>query len=145
MGIGSSLGLCARRLEIGMNTTTRIWLVLAALNGLIGVSAGAFGAHGVDDPRAKELLKTGAEYQLIHALAVFACFALWRAGAGAAGAAAWLFLAGCLLFPGSLYIMALTPQRWPGPVTPIGGLFFILGWATLAWAAFAGTRSGPPA
>jgi uncharacterized membrane protein YgdD (TMEM256/DUF423 family) len=126
-----------------MELQTRVWLALAALNGMIGVGAGAFGAHGVADPRAKELLRTGAEYQLIHALAVFGCFLLWRAGAGAAGVAAWLFLAGCVLFPGSLYMLALTSQRWVGPITPIGGLLFILGWGALAWAALAGTRSTP--
>jgi len=126
-----------------MDLQTRAWLALAALNGLIGVGAGAFGAHGVSDLKAKELLHTGAEYQMIHALAVFACFVLWRAGASVAGIAAWLFLAGCVLFPGSLYMLALTSQRWVGPITPIGGLCFLLGWATLAWAAFAGTRGAP--
>ena len=124
-----------------MSSQTRIWLTLAALSGLIAVGFGAFGAHGVSDPRAKELLRTGAEYQLIHALAVFACFSLYRAGAPAAGIAAWLFLLGALLFSGSIYALALTPMRWFGPVTPIGGLCFIAGWAVLAWAAFAGTKS----
>jgi len=124
-----------------MSSQTRVWLVLAALSGLIAVGFGTFGAHGVSDPRAKELLRTGAEYQLIHALAVFACFTVWRAGAPAAEVAAWLFLVGALLFSGSLYGLALTPARWFGPVTPIGGLFFIAGWATLAWTAFAGTKS----
>jgi uncharacterized membrane protein YgdD (TMEM256/DUF423 family) len=123
-----------------MSLQTSAWLVLAALNGLVAVGFGAFGAHGVSDLKAKELLRTGAEYQLIHALAVIACFVVWRAGTGAAGVAAWLFLAGCLLFPGSLYLLALTSQRWAGPITPIGGLAFILGWGTLAWAAWAGTR-----
>jgi uncharacterized membrane protein YgdD (TMEM256/DUF423 family) len=93
------------------------------------------------DPKAKEWLRTGAEYQLVHALAVFACFSLWRTGAGAAGVAAWLFLIGAGLFAGSLYLMALTPQRWMVLATPLGGLFLLAGWATLAWAAFAGTRS----
>ena len=111
-------------------------------DGLTGVAAaGEAGAHCVPDPGAKELLRTGAEYPLIHALAVFACFGLWKAGAGAAGVAAWLFLAGALLFSGSLYVMALTSQRWVGPVTPIGGLLFMLGWGTLAWTAWpAGTK-----
>jgi uncharacterized membrane protein YgdD (TMEM256/DUF423 family) len=126
-----------------LTTQTRAWLTLAALWGLMAVAAGAFGAHGVADPKAKEWLRTGAEYQLVHALAVFACFSLWRTGAGAAGWAAWLFLIGAALFAGSLYLMALTPQRWMALATPLGGLFLLAGWATLAWAAFAGTRSAP--
>jgi uncharacterized membrane protein YgdD (TMEM256/DUF423 family) len=126
-----------------MNTQARLWLTLAALNGLIAVAAGAFGAHGVSDLKAKDWLRTGAEYELAHALAVFACFAVWRMGASAAGVAAWLFLIGAALFSWSLYLMALTGQRWMALATPIGGLFLLLGWATLAWAAFAGTRSTP--
>ncbi len=124
-----------------MSSQTRLWLTLAALSGMIAVGFGAFGAHGVSDPRAKDLLRTGAEYQLIHALAVFACFGLYRAGAPASAIAAWLFLLGAALFSGSLYGLALTPARWFGPVTPLGGLCFIAGWAVLAWAAFAGTKS----
>jgi uncharacterized membrane protein YgdD (TMEM256/DUF423 family) len=126
-----------------MNTQARLWLTLAALNGLIAVAAGAFGAHGVSDLKAKDWLRTGTEYELAHALAVFACFVVWRMGASAAGVAAWLFLIGAALFSWSLYLMALTGQRWMALATPIGGLFLLLGWATLAWAAFAGTRSTP--
>jgi uncharacterized membrane protein YgdD (TMEM256/DUF423 family) len=126
-----------------MNAQTRTWLTLAALYGLMAVGAGAFGAHAVADPKAKEWLRTGAEYQLVHALAVFACFSLWRTGADAAAVAAWLFLIGAGLFAGSLYLMALTPQRWMVLATPLGGLFMLAGWAMLAWAAFAGTHSAP--
>lgn len=127
-----------------MDLQSRTWLVLAALNGLIGVGAGAFGAHGVADLKAKDWLRTGAEYELIHALAVVACVVAWRMGAGAAGLAAWLFLAGAAVFSWSLYVMALTGQRWLGAVTPIGGLLLLAGWATLAWAAIAGTRGATP-
>ena len=119
-----------------MTAQTRTWLTLAALSGLIAVAAGAFGAHGVTDLKAKDWLRTGAEYQLVHALAVFACFTVWRAGAKGAGIAAWLFLAGSVLFSGSLYLMALTAQRWMVLATPLGGLFFLAGWAMLAWAIF---------
>jgi len=124
-----------------MTAQTRLWLTLAALNGLIAVAAGAFGAHGVSDLKAKDWLRTGAEYQLVHALAVFACFTVWRAGASAAGAAAWLFLIGAAMFSGSLYLMALTSQRWMVLATPVGGLFLLAGWATLAWAILAGGRN----
>jgi uncharacterized membrane protein YgdD (TMEM256/DUF423 family) len=126
-----------------MSPQARIWLTLAALNGLIAVAAGAFGAHGVSDLKAKDWLRTGAEYELAHALAVFACVFVWRMGAGAAGIAAWLFLIGAALFSWSLYLMALTGQRWMVLATPLGGLFLLAGWATLAWAAFAGTKSAP--
>ena len=117
-----------------------LWTSLAACSGLIGVAAGAFGAHGAATPLAKELLRTGAEYELIHALAVFACLAVWRSGARLAGAAAWMFLVGSALFSWSLYALALTGQRWLGIVTPFGGLLFLAGWATLAVAAFNADR-----
>jgi uncharacterized membrane protein YgdD (TMEM256/DUF423 family) len=107
----------------------------------MAVAAGAFGAHGVSDPQAKAWLQTGAQYQMVHALAVFACFALWRLGAGSAQIAAWLFLAGALIFAGTLYLMALGGPRLLGAITPIGGVMMILGWAVLAWAAFMGARS----
>ena len=127
-----------------MTMEARIWLTLASLWGFIGVAAGAFGAHGVDDPKAKGWLETGGHYQLIHALAVFACFVVWRLlQAPAAGIAAWLFLAGSLIFSGSLYLMAFGGPRILGAVTPIGGLLLLAGWLVLAWAAFAGTRSAP--
>jgi uncharacterized membrane protein YgdD (TMEM256/DUF423 family) len=119
-----------------MTSQTRTWLTLAALSGFIAVAAGAFGAHGVADMRAKDWLRTGSEYQLAHALAVFACFTAWRAGAKSAGVAAWLFLIGASLFSGSLYLMALTPARWMVLATPLGGLFLLAGWATLAFAVF---------
>jgi uncharacterized membrane protein YgdD (TMEM256/DUF423 family) len=117
----------------------RIWLALAALEGFMGVGGGAFGAHGVDDPKAKALLETGGHYQLIHALAVFACFAvLTLLGARAAATAAWLFLVGALIFSGSLYLMALGAPPILGAITPIGGLLLLAGWMTLAWACFKG-------
>ena len=122
----------------------RIWLTLASLWGFIGVAAGAFGAHGVADPKAKAWLETGGHYQTTHALAVFACFVVWRLlDSPAAGIAAWLFLAGALIFSGSLYLMAFGGPRILGAVTPIGGLLLLAGWLVLAWATFAGTRSGP--
>jgi uncharacterized membrane protein YgdD (TMEM256/DUF423 family) len=124
-----------------MGLQVRLWLGLAALSGLIAVAFGAFATHGVSDPHVKDLLSIAVEYQLIHALAVFACFSLYRAGARTAGIAAWLFLAGALLFSGSIYGLALTPARWFWPATPVGGLCFMAGWATLAWAGFAGTKS----
>ena len=118
-----------------MAGTGRLWLALAALNGLVAVSAGAFGAHGVSDPEVKAWLHTGAEYQLVHAAAGLACVALLRTMALQAGIAGWLFGAGGLIFGGSLYLLALTGVRVWGAVTPIGGLLMIAGWAVLIWGA----------
>jgi uncharacterized membrane protein YgdD (TMEM256/DUF423 family) len=119
----------------------RIWMVLASLSGAMAVAAGAFGAHGATDPQAKAWLQTGAHYQLVHALAVFACFVLWRLGGGSAQIAAWLFLAGSLVFSGTLYLMAFGAPRILGAITPIGGVMLILAWIVLAWTAFVGERS----
>ena len=123
-----------------MEVQARLWMVLAALSGMLAVGFGAFGAHGVSDPVAKGWLQTGAHYQLVHALAVFACVMLWRLGGSTAALAAWLFLAGALIFSGTLYAMALGAPRILGAVTPIGGVLLILGWAALAWTAYVGAR-----
>jgi uncharacterized membrane protein YgdD (TMEM256/DUF423 family) len=112
----------------------RLLTALAALSGFIAVAAGAFGAHGVAAPQAKAWLQTGAQYQMVHALAVFACLQLWR-GRRMAGVAAWLFLAGSAIFAGTLYAMALGGPRILGAVTPLGGLMLLGGWAVLAAAA----------
>ena len=116
---------------------TRAWLALAALNGMMAVGAGAFGAHGVSDAAVKGWLHTGAEYQLVHAAAALGCAALLRTMALQAGLAGWLFGVGGLLFGGSLYLMALTGVRVLGAVTPVGGVLMIAGWAVLLWGALA--------
>ena len=119
----------------------RARLVLASLSGFLAVAAGAFGAHGAPTPEAKALLETGGHYQLVHALAAIAAVVLWRTlQARAAGVAAWLFLAGAMLFSCSLSGLAMGAPRTFGAITPIGGLLLLGGWLTLAWSAFAGTR-----
>ena len=124
-----------------MDVQVRAWMALASLSGLMAVAAGAFGAHGVADPHAKAWLQTGAQYQMVHALAVFGCFAVWRMGGSAAQLAAWLFLAGGLIFGGSLYLMAFGAPRWFGAITPVGGVLLMLAWATLAYAILVGART----
>ncbi|MFW6198508.1 MAG: DUF423 domain-containing protein, partial [Acidobacteriota bacterium] len=86
-----------------------------------------------------EIYHTAARYQLYHALgllAVAGATTRWRHRATAA--AGWLFVAGTLLFSGSLYVLSLTGIRWLGAVTPLGGVAFLIGWACLAWAAWRG-------
>jgi uncharacterized membrane protein YgdD (TMEM256/DUF423 family) len=114
----------------------RAWLTLAALAGFVCVAAGAFAAHGISDPRAQELLRTGSLYSFVHVLATLACVPLIQAGAARARFAPPLFLGGTLLFSGSLFALALGAPRIVGVVTPFGGLAFLAGWLVLAWAAW---------
>lgn len=115
------------------------WLLIAAINGALAVAFGAFGAHGLSgriDARALDIFETGARYHMYHALAMgLAAFAMRGAAAGPARASALFFLAGIVLFSGSLYLLALTHTRALGLVTPFGGLSFLAGWAALAFAA----------
>ncbi len=124
-----------------MRWTRPVWTSLAAISGFIAVAAGAFAAHGMQDGAAKELLRTGALYELTHALAVLACAALAGAGMPRARFAPAWFLGGSLLFSGSLYALALGAPRIVGAITPFGGVAFLVGWAVLAWAAATSARS----
>jgi len=104
-------------------------VLLAALSAALAVGAGAFGAHGASGDAA-EWLKTGAMYQLIHAVAVIAL-----AERVAARGPAWLLLTGAAIFALTLYAMALGAPRWFGAITPVGGTLMIAGWLWLAWSA----------
>jgi uncharacterized membrane protein YgdD (TMEM256/DUF423 family) len=117
-----------------MRWTRRLWMTLAAISGFVSVAAGAFAAHGLTD-RASEVMRTGATYEFMHAMACFACAILMQLGARRARVAPAFFLGGTLLFSGSLYALALGAPRWTGIITPFGGLAFLIGWAVLAWAA----------
>jgi len=100
--------------------------MMAALAGALAVAAGAFGAHGAQG-QAAEWLRTGGQYQLIHAVAALVALRLEARGPG------WLFVAGGAIFALTLYAMALGAPRWLGAVTPIGGAMLIGGWLWLAW------------
>ena len=113
----------------------RTWLMLAALGAFASVGFGAFAAHGVAEPRAQELLRTGALYGFVHCLATFASAGVMQMGGARARFAPGFFLAGVALFSGSLYAMALGGPHMLGVVTPFGGLSFMAGWLVLAWAA----------
>jgi uncharacterized membrane protein YgdD (TMEM256/DUF423 family) len=117
----------------------RLWLVLAAVYGLLAVAFGAFGAHALKTRLGEESMavyRTGVEYHFYHALALLAV-GLWASlrpvpGLNLAGAC---FTLGVPLFSGSLYALALSGLRAFGAVTPFGGLLFLAGWVALAWAA----------
>lgn len=122
----------------------RLFVVLGALSAFVGVGAGAFAAHGLKARLAPDLLAvfdTGARYQLFHALALMAvAWACERWPRSRASWAGWCFVAGTVLFSGSLYVLALTGVRAFGAVTPFGGVAFLAGWALLAWSAWRGVR-----
>lgn len=117
----------------------KLFAILGALFGGLSVAAGAFGAHALRaqlDARMLEVFETGARYQMYHALALLAVAWLGTQVQGAAvHVAGWAFVAGILLFSGSLYAMAFTGIRALGAITPVGGVAFIIGWLALAWAA----------
>lgn len=122
----------------------RIALLGAALLGLTGVAAGAFGAHALrpflDQRGMLEVWQTGAHYQLIHAAALLG-LAAWIRGANGgrwSRRAAWFWIAGVILFSGSLYLIAAGAPRWVGPITPLGGGLLLLGWLFLVFEAWAG-------
>lgn len=116
----------------------RKFLEIGSVFGFFGVAAGAFGAHWLRErvgPDLLEVFRTGALYQLVHALAL-AGLGLSGVRLGAWGErAGWLFVVGIVLFSGSLYAMALTGVRAWGAVTPLGGVCFLAGWLCLMAAA----------
>ncbi len=120
----------------------RLFFSLGSVSALIAVAAGAFGAHGLRSRLTPDLLavfETGARYQMYHALALLAvAWAVTRWPGALVTWAGWLFVAGSVIFSGSLYMLALTGTRWLGAITPIGGVGFLAGWACLLLAALRG-------
>lgn len=116
----------------------RLFFFLGSVSAGVAVALGAFGAHALKARLSPEMLAvydTGVRYQMFHALALLAV--AWAGtrwpNSAAISASGWLFVAGTLLFSGSLYALSLSGVRGLGAVTPIGGLAWLLGWAALAW------------
>jgi uncharacterized membrane protein YgdD (TMEM256/DUF423 family) len=117
----------------------RVFLTLGALSGFLAVALGAFGAHSLRDRLSADMLQvfqTGVTYQMYHALALIGVGILLSRfsidGSPWLTASGWLFVAGTVLFSGSLYALALTATSWLGAITPLGGVAFLLGWLALA-------------
>ncbi|WP_332654627.1 DUF423 domain-containing protein [Brevundimonas sp.] len=122
-------------------TTTRSLVVFAALNGALAVALGAFAAHGAG-PQVKQLLTTGAHYQLVHAVLALVC-AVWPARDRLVVIAGWLAAAGGLIFALALSAVALMSLSAMGAVAPIGGLLMIAAWLLIGYAAL--RTQTPPA
>ncbi len=123
------------------------WVVIAATAGFIAVAAGAFGAHALKDRLKADDLTTfevAVRYQMYHALALLAV--AWVSSVSpsrVASAAGVCMVLGIILFSGSLYGLTLLKWRWLGPITPIGGVAFLMGWLLLALAACRPDLRGP--
>ncbi len=108
----------------------RIWGALGALHGAAAVIAGSFAAHAFSDPRAIDLLETGARWEAISALAAIAAVIV------GARVSAMLHVLGALVFAGAIYALALGAPSVLGAVAPIGGVGMIAGWICLALSLF---------
>jgi len=118
----------------------KLWISIAAGSGALGVIMGAFAAHGLEarvDEKALGWVKTGAHYQMIHALALLG-WALWLQNRSLDSTVnhssfpGWGFSIGMAVFSGTLYAMALGGPRWLGAITPIGGTLMIAAWTVFA-------------
>lgn len=122
----------------------RLFAVAAGALGFLGVALGAFGAHALAErltARDLEIFETGVRYQMFHALALLLLALILDRWSGTLGVwAGWCFLAGILVFSGSLYVLVLSGQRWMGAITPLGGVALLAGWALLIAHAL---RSNP--
>lgn len=117
----------------------KLFAMLGAINMALGVILGAFGAHSLKSILAAEQLTVyhiAVQYQIYHALGLLLVAALQIPFPRSSGlrTGGWLLVAGIILFSGSLYIMALTGWSWLGPLTPVGGACFIIGWLWIFWA-----------
>jgi len=120
----------------------RVFFLLGAISAFIGVAAGAFGAHGLEDRLNADMLSVfeiGVRYQMYHAFGLLAAawaYSKWPSKLVSTGG--WLFVIGTVLFSGSLYLLSITGLKWFGAVTPFGGVAFLAGWICLAWCAWRG-------
>ena len=120
------------------------WQMVGAICAFLGVALGAFGAHGLEHrltPHLLEVFKTGAYYQMVHAIALVSIGTRHRSNGAdrSVDAVCLLFTLGIVIFSGSLYTLSITGNALWGAVTPFGGLCFLSGWAMLAAAS---ARSG---
>jgi uncharacterized membrane protein YgdD (TMEM256/DUF423 family) len=121
----------------------RFFFILGSVFGGLSVALGAFGAHALEDRLTSDALstyETAVRYQMFHALALLAvAYAVTRwPDANLPLIAGWLFVAGIVLFSGSLYLLSFTDVRWLGAIAPLGGAAFIAGWLFLALLAWRG-------
>jgi len=116
----------------------RFFFSAGAIAAFVAVALGAFGAHSLKTKISADMLaifEIGVRYQIYHAFGLMAvAWATTRWPETSLNAAGWCFIAGIIIFSGSLYLLSFTGIRWFGAITPIGGLAFLAGWAILIWS-----------
>ena len=121
--------------KLGLATVAKPYLIAGALLAGLSVILGAFGAHGLKSVLTAQQLNTfeiGVRYQMYHALALLFLPALSGVVSSTwANRVAFCFVTGTVLFSGSLYALGISSIKWFGPITPLGGMFFIIGWVLL--------------
>lgn len=111
----------------------KVFIILGAINALIAVALGAFGAHGLEGKLSEKMLevwKTGVTYQMFHALGLLVVGLLVGKFENVSSFtwAGWLMFIGIILFSGSLYALSTTGIKFFGPITPLGGVAFLVAW-----------------
>lgn len=125
-------------------SSAKLFLLIATVNGFCAVGLGAFGSHGLRSRTSEALLgawHTAVQYHFYHVLALMLVAVLLGrdTSSGVMTISGWLFVAGILLFCGSLYGLALGGPWWLGPITPVGGLCFLAAWLSLSFAVLRGS------
>ncbi|KOP77102.1 hypothetical protein AMS61_23185 [Bacillus sp. FJAT-21351] len=118
----------------------KLFLIIGAINAMLAVALGAFGAHGLEGKISEKYLevwKTGVQYQMFHAMGLFViAFLLSKfPQSSLLTASGWIMLAGIVLFSGSLYVLSTSGIKVLGAITPLGGVAFIVAWILIVVAA----------
>ena len=112
-----------------------MWIKIASFLLFAAVALGAFGAHALKEkltPHYMDVYKTAVLYHMIHALGLFVIAWLSTTTTNPKiHLAGYFLLAGIILFSGSLYLLSTVGWKWLGPITPLGGLSFMIGWGIL--------------
>lgn len=118
----------------------KLFLIIGAINAMLAVALGAFGAHGLEGKISEKYLevwKTGVQYQMFHAMGLFVIAFLLNKfpQSSLLTASGWIMFAGILLFSGSLYVLSTSGIKVLGAITPLGGVAFIVAWILIVVAA----------